>query len=214
MSEAPSEPHSTLDENDALRAGIYRLLSRLIREAPDAHVLGFLANLEVSEDGADLRAPWAALTLAAADAEPKTLERAHFRHLVGVVQGELLPYASWYQSGLLMDFPLVELRRDLHRLGFEREPDVKEPEDHFSALCEVMAMLIESDPIEQGAFFQRHLAPWGLDFMADLAAVDTPFYSAVGQLGLAFLTREQAFTNSQGVPVRLVEPDLPHTATP
>lgn len=209
-----SDPHAgmpppapAIAEHDALRADIYRLLARLVREAPDAELLDFLAGFAETDDaGDDLRVHWATLALAAANTQPERLERAHFRHLVGVIQGELLPYASWYLTGSLMELPLVELRRDLQRLGFEREAEVKEPEDHFAALCEVMAMLIEADPAEQRQFFHRHLAPWGVDFMADLAAVDTPFYASVGQFGRAFLRYDH---DTMGDPVRLIDPVPP-----
>lgn len=195
MSESQIDVFPALAEHDALRADIYRLVARLVRQPPDGDLLGFLANLEVADDGDEpsdeFRTHWIALSLAAGRGQVSDLEQAHFRHLVGVINGELLPYASWYLAGSLMEMPLVELRRDLRRLGFERAPAVKEPEDHFSALCEVMAMLIETDLSAQGAFFHRHLAPWGSRFMTDLAAVDTPFYAAVGHLGLAFLTFER-----------------------
>lgn len=206
MSEPQRGPDPGVAEHDALRADIHRLLARLVREAPDADLLDFLAGLKLSEGGGELRTHWAALTLAAANARPQALERAHFQHLIGVIQGELTPYASWYLTGSLMEMPLVELRRDLQRLGYERAPEVKEPEDHFAALGEVMAMLIEADSAEQGPFFHRHLAPWGLDFMADLSRVDTPFYAVVGQLGLAFLNQEEATLNDRETPVRLVDP--------
>lgn len=196
-------------EYDALRADIYRLLARLVREAPDAELLAFLAGLEAMDEAGELRVHWATLALAAANGQPAPLERAHFRHLIGVIQGELTPYASWYLTGSLMELPLVELRRDLQRLGFERAPEVREPEDHFSALCEVMAMLIETHPAEQGRFFARHLAPWGLDFMADLAAVDTPFYASVGQLGRVFLQQDQRMLEASGEPVQLIDPAPP-----
>lgn len=195
---------SPIAEYDALRADVYRLLARLVREAPDAELLEFLAGLEMDNAG-ELRAYWAALALAAANTQPEPLERAHFRHLIGVIQGELTPYASWYLTGSLMELPLVELRQDLQRLGFERTANTKEPEDHFAAMCEVMAMLIETAPAEQSHFFQRHLAPWGLDFMIDLAAVDTPFYASVGQLGRVFLRQDQHMLEEAGEQVRLID---------
>ncbi|WP_227370634.1 molecular chaperone [Halomonas sp. M20] len=210
MTEASDEAALSLSGYDGLRIDIYRLLARLLREAPDADLLGFLAELEVAEDNGNLQACWRALSLAASTAQPENLERAHFRHLIGVIQGELLPYASWYLTGSLMEMPLVELRRDLKRLGYERAPDVKEPEDHIAAMLEVMAMLIESDPDQQALFFQRHLAPWGSDFMVDLSRVDTPFYASVGQLGHLFLQQEGALNIPDGTspPIDASAPDI------
>lgn len=195
--EASDETALRLSGYDGLRAYIYRLLARLLRQAPDADLLDFLTELEFADDNNDLQACWRALALAASTAKPETLERAHFRHLIGVIQGELLPYASWYLTGSLMEMPLVELRRDLRMLGYERAPEIKEPEDHIAALLEVMAMLIESEPEQQALFFQRHLASWGSDFMADLAQVDTPLYASVGQLGHGFLLQEAALNGSE-----------------
>ncbi|KXS37880.1 MAG: cytoplasmic chaperone TorD [Halomonadaceae bacterium T82-2] len=179
-------------ERNALRADIYRLLARLVREAPNAELLDFLAGLEPDDENSPLKRHWASLSLAARHARVETLHDVHFGLLVGVIQGELVPYASWYLTGSLMEMPLVALRQDLARLGFERAEHVKEPEDHFSAMCEVMAMLIDAGDAAQAAFFQRHLAPWALRFMQDLARVESPFYAGVGALGEAFLARENA----------------------
>jgi len=55
-----------------------------------------------------------------------------------------------------------------------------------------MAMLIDAGDAAQADFFQRHLSPWALRFMQDLARVESPFYAGVGALGEAFLAREDA----------------------
>ena len=211
MTETRDEAPMELSDYNALRADIYRLLARLLREAPDRDLLDFLAQLEITEEDSALRACWGSLALASSTARPESLERAHFRHLVGVIQGELVPYASWYLTGSLMETPLVELRRDLKRLGYERAPDVKEPEDHIAALFEMMAMLIESDPREQALFFQRHLAPWSVDFMKDLSRVDTPFYATVGQLGMTFL-KQEATLNTAEASARYAASDPPNSS--
>ena len=137
-----------------------------------------------------------------------SLKRAHFRHLVGVIQGDVVPYASWYRNGELMEAALVALRQDLRVLGFERSEHTRDPEDHLAAMCEVMAMLIAAQSSEQFTFFQQHLAPWASRCWDDLAKVDTAFYSALGQLGSAFMESEQARLSDQAAyqPVRIVEP--------
>jgi TorA maturation chaperone TorD len=93
-----------------------------------------------------------------------------------------------------MQKPLGELRRELKSLGFERQPDVREPEDHIAALCEVMARLAMDPqmPIErQRAFFQAHIGPWVDRFCDDLeAARAAVFYKAVARLGSAFFALE------------------------
>ncbi|NYS61787.1 TorD/DmsD family molecular chaperone [Vreelandella salicampi] len=205
--------YNTLPEERALRADIYALIAALLRQAPEAELLEWLAALEIERDGTRLAAAWQGLADAAAVATPEALERAHFRHLVGVIQGEITPYASWYRQGELMETALVELRQDLKTLGIERSEHTRDPEDHLAALCEVMAMLIqadmnETDEREQATFFVRHVAPWAADCWGDLARVDTPFYAALGEVGSAFMESEQARLRAVAseAPVRIVEP--------
>ncbi|MBT2786142.1 MULTISPECIES: molecular chaperone TorD family protein [unclassified Halomonas] len=198
----------TLKEADALRADIYRLLATLLRQAPDTELLDWLAELAIEQDGSRLAECWQALAIAAQNANVEQLQRAHFRLLVGVIQGEVVPYASWYRNGELMEAALVALRRDLKVLGFVRSEHTRDPEDHLAALCEVMAMLIDAESAEQRYFFDQHLAPWAASCFADLGQVDTAFYAALGQLGSAFMESEQArlSVDAGHTPVRIVEP--------
>lgn len=182
-----------LSEEDALRADIYGLLAELVRQAPDRDLLNWLGGLKIDADGTPLTLAWQALSQAAQVASPDTLERAHFRHLVGVIQGDITPYASWYRQGELMEAALLELRQDLRALGFERTTNTPEPEDHLAALCEVMAMLVtDAAKPRQASFFFHHLAPWAPQCWGDLAKVDSAFYAALGELGRAFMESESA----------------------
>ncbi|WP_163557184.1 molecular chaperone TorD family protein [Halomonas sp. NO4] len=201
-------PDCTQDETRALRADIYRLLARLLREPPSHELLDWLAGLDVDVSEGDLATHWAGLVEAARQATPEDLARAHFRHLVGVIQGEITPYASWYRNGELMDEALLSLRRDLRTLGIARREAVPEPEDHLAALCESMALLIEAGSGDEARFFMAHLAPWATECLADLARVDTLFYARLGELGIAFLAHERHHLEDEAVqdPVRLVEP--------
>ena len=61
---------------------------------------------------------------------------------LGLVRGELVPYASFYRTGFLYDRPLAAVRADLAMLGVARTAASSEPEDHIATLCEVMAGLI------------------------------------------------------------------------
>lgn len=198
----------TLSDSEALRADIYQLLASLLRQAPETELLHWLAALEIEQDGSRLAECWAALSSAANASTPEMLQHAHFRYLVGVIQGEIVPYASWYLNGELMEAALVALRRDLRVLGFERRESICEPEDHLAAVCEVMAMLVTSQSQEQAYFLQQHIKPWAGSCFADLAKVDTAFYAALGQLGGAFMESEQASLSDQAAyqPVRIVEP--------
>lgn len=188
-------------DDQALRGDIYRLLGRLLLAAPDAALLDFLAGLE--PDTSELGAAWQALAEAARAGEERDLTRAHFRLLVGVIQGEVTPYASWYRRGTLMDKPLVALRRDLRRLGIARIEGNRDPEDHLGALCETMALLVTGPEAQAKAFFAAHLAPWAEPCFADLARADSPFYAATGRLGTAFMAHERA---RYDLPSTLIEP--------
>ncbi|WP_373183173.1 molecular chaperone [Halomonas campaniensis] len=204
MHEAVTEP----DEVQALRADVYRLLARLLREAPDAELLTWLGDLEVEDEASPLAASWRELVEASRGSRPETLVREHFRHLVGVIQGDVIPYASWYRDGELMDQALVALRRDLKALGIERDEQTRDPEDHLAALCETMALLIEAGSPAEARFFMTHLAPWAPACLTDLAGVESAFYSGLGRLGRAFIDREEALLAREAAqePVRLVEP--------
>ncbi|MFW6345580.1 MAG: TorD/DmsD family molecular chaperone [Halomonas sp.] len=202
---SPAAPEA--DEVHALRADLYRLLARLLREAPDAELLAWLGDLEVEDETSPLAVAWRELIEASRGADPATLAREHFRHLVGVIQGDVTPYASWYRNGELMDQALVALRRDLNALGIQRDDQSRDPEDHLAALCEVMALLIEARSPAEARFFMMHLAPWAASCLQDLAGVESRFYSRLGRLGRAFIDTEEALLESEAAqePVRLVE---------
>ncbi|WP_298441115.1 molecular chaperone TorD family protein [uncultured Ferrimonas sp.] len=183
------------NEQQQLRADVYQLLAALLRSAPTAELLQFLAELELDadQDSPILRA-WHALKLSASTAAADQLEDEYFNLFIGLGHGEVIPYASWYLTGSLMDKPLVMLRQDLQQLGFARQEEVKEPEDHLAALCEVMAYLLqEGSAPEQMSVFSRHIAPWADKFFADLAKANSAsFYTAVAALGQSFIEIEQA----------------------
>jgi len=115
-----------------------------------------------------------------------------------VGRGELLPFASYYLTGFLNEKPLAQLRRDMARLGFERPAEVKEPEDHIAAICDIMSHLIEGtalggfDIYDQDQFFAAHLKPWAGKFFADLESAKTAdVYRHVGRVGKLFMEIEE-----------------------
>lgn len=221
MTEASPTPQSSSpDDSDALRADIYRILARLVREPPTTELLTWLAELDAETDDSALAVCWSSLIQSAAenasDENSTQLSRAHFRLLVGVIEGEITPYASWYRQGHLMDEPLLALRRDLRRLGIHRAEDCHDPEDHLAAICEVMAMLLDDDHQQDAAgFFMAHLAPWATRCFDDLSNVDTPFYAHVGALGGAFIAEELRHQSEEAArqPVRVLEPGATRPAT-
>ncbi|WP_148253964.1 TorD/DmsD family molecular chaperone [Aidingimonas lacisalsi] len=187
---ASTDPMPELSDIDGLRTDVYRLLANCLLTAPDRELLTWLAELQPVDDGSTLFPCWEALSEAAGQVSPEPLQRAHFRHLIGVIEGDVIPYASWYRNGTLMDEALVTLRQELRYLGFEKQEGHHDPEDHLAALCEVMAMLIESSSVQQAGFFMRHLEPWAATCFNDLANVDTPFYASIGDLGQTFMRLE------------------------
>lgn len=194
---APVVGASVSDET--LRGGAWSLLGRLLAAPPDPTLLQTLAGIETADDGrpGGMAGAWQALRDAAREADAETLAREYQDVFIGVAEGEVVPYASYYASGQLMDKALVRLRRDLGRLGFERREGVSEPEDHAAAVCDTMAALI-SDPEtpfeEQGPFFERHLAPWLDRFFSDLCqAPSARFYRAVGLFGQRFIDVERQY---------------------
>ena len=182
-------------EEQARRAGMYSVLAALLRDAPGKDVLDFVARLEtdVEADNSELPVALTMLALASRHSSAESLRDEYHALFIGLGRGELVPYGSWYQTGCLMEKPLGLLRADLARLGFERNEDVHEPEDHIAALCEVMALLIQDQvPIEQQTrFFNSHIGNWAETFFTDLAeAQSSVFYKSVARFGASFLSLE------------------------
>lgn len=194
---AMSEVRVERVSDDRVRAHTYGLLGGLLVAPPDAAMLETLACLELpSESEAVFADAWRVLKLAAERANPGDVDDEYQALFIGIGRGEVVPYGSWYMTGFLMDRPLALLRADLSRLGFERQRDVKEPEDHAAALCETMAMLAASDSEldRQRQFFRRHMEPWLKSFFSDLgAAKSAAFYRAVAQFGEQFVDFESRY---------------------
>jgi TorA maturation chaperone TorD len=186
----------------AHRAGIYSLLGALLRDYPNGEVLAYTAQLgDTEKAGPELEVAVSMLGLAARHTSPDAIRDEYHALFIGLGRGELVPYGSWYQTGFLMEKPLGILRADLARLGFERNDDVHEPEDHIAALCEVMAFLIgDATSFDaQREFFESHLGNWGPDFFNDLEKADSAcFYRSVARLGAAFLGIESRYLSQFG----------------
>lgn len=193
-----TEPKGGLAEEQARRAGVYSLVAALLRNPPDEQLLAYTGGLASRPEGNadELLTSLSMLALAAGRCSPEALSEEYHQLFIGLARGELVPYGSWYQTGFLMERPLGVLRDDLAALGFERQEDIHEPEDHIAALCEVMALLIQEEaPIEeQTRFFSAHLAPWVNRFFEDLAtARSAVFYKSVARFAQAFLALEREY---------------------
>lgn len=191
---------TTAADEDRVRGNVYALLGNLLAGPPDANLLQMLQGIATeSEDDSLLAGAWKMLSVAAEHANPDSLREEYETLFIGIARGEVVPYASWYLTGFLMEQPLADLRGDLQALGIQRQPEVHEPEDHVAALCDTLALLITSDPPApldtQYRFFSRHLEPWVARFFGDLQqAKSAEFYRAVAQLGEQFIGIEiQAF---------------------
>lgn len=191
-------------DDAALRANTYSLLARLLRATPDSELLALLAGIDSGDDSqapgnsqrSGLGLAWHLLKLSALHANPAALDDEFHDLFIGLGHGEVIPYASWYLTGYLMDRPLAQLRHDLAQLEIVRQEKTSEPEDHLAALCEAMAILINdgSALAVQQTFFRNHLADWVGRCFSDIEqAPAAHFYKAVALLGRQFMELEQAY---------------------
>ncbi|MEO1544139.1 MAG: molecular chaperone TorD family protein [Pseudomonadota bacterium] len=191
-----SGPGSAMDGE---RSSLYTLLAALLAAEPTHDVLRTAAGIEAADT--KLGNTLNELAGLAANADPEALRDEYFQLFVGVGRGLLVPYGSYYLTGFLNEKPLARLRADMARLGIERDPDIKEPEDHIATVFEIMAGLLSgvfeagdqvNQEVEAHRFFEAHIAPWASVFFNDLAETSvSPLYCAVGRVGCAFIDIEQ-----------------------
>ncbi|RJQ77873.1 MAG: molecular chaperone [Desulfobacteraceae bacterium] len=185
------------------RTDTYALLAALLNQAPDADLLSQLQHIEWHASLPQrLINAWIGLRNAANTYPEHLIEKEFQSVFVGLGQGEVVPYASWYLEGLLMALPLARLRLDLIKLGITRRAEVHEPEDHAGLLCQTMALLGQRSDIplqEYARFFDAHLASWMFDFFIDVQkAPHAGFYRSVAELGLFLLEWEQNYLSEHG----------------
>jgi TorA maturation chaperone TorD len=183
---------------DAARAEIYLLLGTLLAGPPDKAILDMLLEIDAGDaEPTPMTLAWQSLQTTARQTDIELLGDEFFSLFIGLGRGELVPYASFYIHGFLMEKVLASLRHDLKTLGFELQEGISEPEDHVAALCETMGMIISESGLsfeEQSEFFKTYLASWMMDFFADLREAESAvFYQAVAQLGLQFMEIESQY---------------------
>lgn len=188
------------EADNRLRADCYRVLAHLFAGAPDAALLKSLADAARGADDA-LGDSWNELCalagkVGAGDTALQQLGNEYAALFLSVGHPKVMLYGSWYQTGSLMDAPLARLRDDLAQMGFVRDPQVFEPEDHFAALLEVMAMLVADGRAAQVEFFQRHLASWHRRFCQCVEAEESEFYRAAARFAQGFLDGENELLTS------------------
>lgn len=192
---------ANIENEDLWRANIYAVLGNLLAKPPAKDTLTQIAStpIEVNTDEPTLmQTAWESLIEAAKTNSTEQIKSEFHTLFIGITGGTLMPYASWYLTGFLMEKPLASIRADLVRLGFERRKSVSEPEDHVAALCEVMSLLIVENNVEQTVFFNKHMRPWIAKFFNDLAHADVAkFYRPVGIIGESLFQIEKEFLTSK-----------------
>lgn len=184
-------------EEDVLRADMYGFLASLLRCEPSPDLINNVSM--ISGDDTAMGKASATLAYLAKEVDIAKIRAEYVDLFIGVGRGELLPYCSYYLTGFLNDKPLAALRQDMAAIGIAREDGVKDPEDHIASIFDMMAGLITGQfdrpysLAEQATFFNKHLAPWGGLFFADLeAAKSAVFYAPVGTIGRIFMDIESA----------------------
>jgi TorA maturation chaperone TorD len=195
-----------------LRSNTYSVLSALLSQPPSGDLLDYLNHIDapaVSENSpgnnpevfGQIGQAWLAIKDAAQSSSLEKLDIEYHSLFIGIGRGEIVPFGSWHITGFLMEKPLSDLRDDLRSLGIESDSKQKDPEDHIAALCETMAILIQSEDVSEAMerqFFIRHIHPWASKFFNDLAAAKSAdFYKSVSLLGQSFIDLESDYLNIQ-----------------
>jgi len=139
------------------------------------------------------------LRAASASADPDEVRQEYDDLFIGVGKSPVNLHGSHWLAGFMMDRPLAELRATLSTMGLARRPGVTMVEDHLSALCETMRLLVAGDasvaprPVAaQRAFFEGQIAPWYVDCCDAIAQSPIAnYYAAVAQFADGFLTLER-----------------------
>jgi len=161
-----------LAPEDGARAEFYAVLARLYARGPDRALLAAIGETEPWPVSGDkpISSAWNNLILASTAMDAEAAEQEYTDLFIGVGRSNVDLHASHYLTGPASEKPLVAVRSDLARLGLSRRDRVTMYEDHLSALCETMRLLVAGDGQRQPApiaaqreFFDRHIAPWVFD---------------------------------------------------
>ncbi len=181
-------------EQDAWRAQHYALLATLLSAPPSQNLLDEIARIDITDPDSEMGRAWQGLKQVAGAVQADELEQEYNDLFIGLSEGEVIPYGSYYQTGFLNEKPLAALRQDLALLGLERQQDKKEPEDHIAAECDVMRLILTAQGtpvIDAATFFKKHISPWANQFFADLAKADSAvFYRQLAHVASVFLQSE------------------------
>jgi TorA maturation chaperone TorD len=197
MSTAPITFAPTLAPEELARANFYGLIARLFYAPPDATLLQTIAaaeDLEAEEGGVALA--WRDLAQAAAAAEAEAVKEEYDGAFIGVGKAPITLYTSAYSVRYTNEVPLADLRRDLAELHLARRSEATEPEDHISALSEVMRHLISerrSGLEPQKIFFEKWIWPTAQPLCTAIEKSEQiRFYRSVARFAFAFFDIERS----------------------
>jgi TorA maturation chaperone TorD len=189
-----------VDVEDQVRADFYALLAHLFSRAPDDRVLQSIVITQEPTDEAstELTKAWRALSAASAVVTHDALVEEYETVFVGVGRPPVILYGSFYLAGFMMEKPLAELRDDLAKMGFARDANVRETEDHLAAVSDVMRALILGDLHDapaniaaQKVFFEKHLKPWVFKCCAAIQVYEkSNYYKRVAKFAEQFFQME------------------------
>jgi TorA maturation chaperone TorD len=189
-----------IEPEDRARAEFYAVLARLYADAPDAAFLSALAGAERAEDSAGaLGRAWNALLDASAAMDTEAAAQEYTDLFIGVGRSEVNLHASHWQTGFMAERPLAALRAELAALGLGRRDGVTMTEDHLSALCETMRLLILGDrdrPLAavdaQRNFSRSHLLSWVFDCCDAIRKCSIAnYYARVAEFTYLFMALER-----------------------
>ncbi|HEY2818888.1 MAG TPA: molecular chaperone TorD family protein [Casimicrobiaceae bacterium] len=201
MRAAPLAFRRTLAPEDQVRADLYAVLARLYADTPDRQFLEALGASERMAIDADnlLALSWNRLADASAAMDPEAAAQEYTDLFIGVGKCEVNLHASHWITGFMIEKPLVELRSDLVALKISRQAGATMLEDHLSALCETMRMLVAGDgerppasAEQQRNFLQKRLLFWAFDCCAAIGKSSLAnYYCRVAELTTQFLALER-----------------------
>ena len=201
-------PDALLPE-DQTRADLYALLARLYADAPDRGLLQAIATaaplgIPMFLDKADSKAlglgsTWNNLRAASSVMEAAAARQEYMDLFIGVGKSEINLHGSHWLTGFMMEKPLAELRKALALLGLQRAAHASMLEDHLSALCETMRLLIVGDPGRapadlgvQHRFFVAHIDPWFERCTGAICAhAEANYYRPVAEFTESFMVLER-----------------------
>jgi TorA maturation chaperone TorD len=201
METAPVNVLRRLEPEDEARAQFYALLARLFARGPDSALLASIgrSNPWPAAPGNLLGEAWNRLILASTAMDADAAEQEYTDLFIGVGRSNVDLHASHYIVEATSEKPLVAVRSDLARLGLGRRDRATLYEDHLSALCETMRLLVagsaERSPAEvatQREFFERRIAPWVFDCCDAICKCPLAnYYQRVGEFTSLFMAVER-----------------------